>query len=130
MKQAEARVWTVDLGGGWTARAGRSDVDNDILTFRESFPQDLWLHAKACPGSHVVLHHPEQRDAPRDILEAAARVALKYSKARRAGRASVTVARIADLAKARGAPAGQVTVRKAKTVTVRNDAEASNEDHE
>jgi len=119
VKTPEPRVWTVELGGGWTARAGRSDLDNDLLTFQASFPQDLWLHAKACPGSHVVLHHPDAQEPPREILEAAARVALQYSKAKNAGRAAVTVARIADLRKVRGAPAGQVEVRKGKTITVR-----------
>lgn len=115
----EARVRTFDLEEGWTARVGMSDVDNDRLTFRESFPRDWWLHAKGCSGSHVVLSHPEADEPPRAALEEAARLALRHSKAKNAGRGAVSLARIADLEKPRRAPAGQVRLRKSKTVTVR-----------
>jgi len=115
----QAHVRTFALEDGWEARVGRTDVDNDLLVFHESFPRDLWLHAKGCPGSHVVLHHLEQFDPPGAVLEAAARLAVRHSKARNARKASVTLARISDLSKPRGAPAGQVVVRKGRTLTVR-----------
>lgn len=118
MKKAEPRVVEVALAEGWTARIGRSDRDNDLLTFQEAFPQDWWLHAKGCPGSHVVLHHPSETNPPKSVLEEAARLALTHSKARSTGKGTVTVARIADLKKGRGAPSGQVQVRKSKTLTV------------
>ncbi|MCC5846235.1 MAG: DUF814 domain-containing protein [Verrucomicrobia bacterium] len=112
-------VHTHDLEDGWTARVGRSDIDNDLLTFKESFPQDYWLHVKGCPGSHVVLHHETEHDAPKAVLLAAARLAALHSKAKNATKAAVTLARIADLQKPRRAPAGQVIVRKSTTLTVR-----------
>ena len=118
MRKEPARVWEVELQDGWVARAGRSDRDNDLLTFQDAFPQDWWLHAKGCPGSHVVLHHPSESDPPRDVLDEAARLALKYSKARPTGKGTVSVARICDVKKAKGAPAGQVQLRKSKTVSV------------
>lgn len=118
MKQEAPRFLEVDLEEGWTARIGKSSRDNDLLTFRESFPQDWWLHAKGCPGSHVVMHHPSRDEPPRQILETAARLALKYSKASPKGKGSVTVARISDLGKAKGAPPGQVIVRKSRIVKV------------
>lgn len=113
-----ARTLDVSLGEGWTARVGRTDGDNDLLTFHESFPRDLWLHVKGCPGSHVVLHHPEEHDPPKEILREAARLAARHSKAKSAKTATVTVARIADLQKPRRAPAGQVIVRKEKSLRV------------
>ena len=112
-------VHTHALGNGWTARVGKSDADNDQLTFKNSFPQDYWLHVKGCPGSHVVLHHDSAHEAPKEILEAAARLAIQHSKAKNAPKAAVTLARIADLQKPRRAPAGQVTVRKSTTLNVR-----------
>lgn len=104
---------------GWSARVGKTAADNDLLTFHFSFPRDWWLHVKGCPGSHVVLHHPEQDVPPRAVLEGAARLAVRHSKARHAARAAVSVARIQDVAKAKGAPAGQVVLRKSKTIQVK-----------
>lgn len=118
MKKAAARVLDVVLDDGWVARIGRSDQDNDLLTFHEAFPQDWWLHAKGCPGSHVVLHHSEEDEPGKQILEAAARLALKYSKASSTGKGVVSLARISDLSKAKGSPAGQVQLRKSKTLRV------------
>jgi predicted ribosome quality control (RQC) complex YloA/Tae2 family protein len=112
------KILDVDCGEGWIARVGRSDQDNDLLTFQEAFPQDWWLHAKGCPGSHVVLHHGLEAEPPKEVLEEAARLALTYSKAKKSGKGTVTLARISDLKKVRGAPAGQVQVRKSKTLTV------------
>lgn len=118
-------VHTHDLENGWTARVGRCDRDNDELTFKSAFPQDYWLHVKGCPGSHVVLHHDYEHDAPDTVLQAAARLAVFHSKARNATRAAVTLARVADLQKPRRAPAGQVLVRKSTTLKVRTDIPAA-----
>lgn len=107
-----------ELEEGWTALVGRSDAGNDTLTFKVAFPQDYWLHAKGCPGSHVVLHHPSEAEPPKQVVEAAARLALTYSKAKNAKKGAVSVARICDVAKAKRAPAGQVLLRKSKTVKV------------
>ena len=111
-------VHTFALADGWTAQVGRSDLDNDALTFKVVFPQDYWLHAKGCPGSHVLLHHAEAHEAPKDVLEAAARLAITYSKARKVKKGAVSVARIADIAKPKNAPAGQVILRKSQTIQV------------
>ena len=118
MKRSTANVVEVPLEDGWVARVGRSDRDNDLLTFQEAFPQDWWLHAKGCPGSHVVLHHPTQHEPEKNILEAAARLALTHSKASSQGKGTVTLARISDLKKPKGAPPGQVQLRKSKTLRV------------
>ncbi len=117
--RAGLQCWSYELAEGWVARAGKSDVDNDLLSFRESFPQDIWLHVKGCPGSHVVLHHAEEQDAPREILEEAARIAVRHSKAKNGGQVAVSWCRIEDLRKERGAPAGKVTLRRSKTLKVR-----------
>lgn len=111
-------VHRFELDEGWVALVGRSDLDNDALTFRVAFPQDYWLHAKGCPGSHVVLQHPDAGEPPKAVLQEAARLALTYSKAKHAKNGAVSVARICDLSKARGAPAGQVMLRKSRTVKV------------
>ncbi|MCC5847190.1 MAG: DUF814 domain-containing protein [Verrucomicrobia bacterium] len=127
MKVSKANVRTFTMEDGWVARVGCTDVDNDILVFQESFPQDMWLHVKGCPGSHVVLHHPEDSDPPKAVLQAAGRLAVQHSKAKNAGKAAVTLSRVSDLSKPRGAPAGQVVVRKGRTLTVQTRVRTNEE---
>jgi predicted ribosome quality control (RQC) complex YloA/Tae2 family protein len=117
-RYAEPKVKVVELDDGWQVRIGCSDVDNDLLTFKASFPRDWWLHAKGCPGSHVVLSHAKEDDPPKEVLQEAARLALQHSKAKNASKGAVSVARIQDISKAKGAPTGQVQLRKSKTITV------------
>ncbi len=109
---------TVDLDG-WEVLVGRSASDNDYLTFRVAEPRDLWMHVGGgTPGSHVVIRNPEGAEIPRDVIERAAQLAGWYSKARRAARVEVHACRAADVTKPRGAPRGQVEIRRFKRIKV------------
>lgn len=104
---------------GFTVLVGKSDDANDDLTFKVADKQDVWLHVAGCPGSHVVVRNPDRlADVPRDVLEAAAGLAAWYSKARGAPRVEVHYCRVSDVSKAKRAPAGQVQLKRYKTVKV------------
>lgn len=105
---------------GFEILVGRGDRDNDVLTFRVAEPRDFWLHVAGCSGSHVVVRNPDGLAAlPREALEAAARLAVRHSKAKnRSGKVEVHACRVADVGKRRGAPAGEVTLRRFDTVRV------------
>lgn len=99
---------------------GKSDDENDRLTFEVAAPEDVWLHVGAgIAGSHVVIRNPDKLDAlPKDVVRRAAELAAWHSKARAAGRVEVHVCRVADVSKRRGAPAGEVTLRRWDRVRV------------
>jgi hypothetical protein len=99
---------------------GKSARDNDRLTFKVAGGRDLWLHAHGFAGSHVVVRHPDGTgEVPRNVVERAAELAAWHSKARGArGKVAVHVCRAADVSKQRGAPAGQVMLRRYDTVKV------------
>jgi predicted ribosome quality control (RQC) complex YloA/Tae2 family protein len=104
---------------GLVVLVGRTAHDNDILTVRLGAPRDFWMHVAGESGSHVVVRNPEGLERlPRDTLRFAAALAAGYSKARTAKRATVHVACCADVHKPRGAPAGQVELRRFTTVHV------------
>jgi predicted ribosome quality control (RQC) complex YloA/Tae2 family protein len=118
-------------GGGGDARfrtfnyegceilVGRGARENDQLTFRVAGPNDLWLHAAGFAGSHVVVRVPESGSVPRQVVEYAAQLAAFHSKARAAGgKVAVHVCRASDVRKPRGAPAGQVQLRRFDVVRV------------
>ena len=106
---------------GFEVLVGKGDADNDELTFRVGEPSDFWLHVAAgVPGSHVVVRNPDGLDVlPRPVLEKAAALAAWHSKARGArGKVEVHVCRVADVSKVRGAPAGEVRLRRWDSVRV------------
>ena len=108
---------------GFDILVGRNDEDNDFLTFEVGEPMDLWLHvAGGTAGSHVVVRNPEKlHELPEEVVARAAELAAWHSKARGRVRVEVHVCRVADVEKRRGAPAGQVMLRKWWRVRVRGD---------
>jgi predicted ribosome quality control (RQC) complex YloA/Tae2 family protein len=105
---------------GYEILVGKGDAWNDALTFDVGEPRDFWLHVAGSAGSHVVVRNPEAlAELPRPVLEAAAELAAFYSKSRGArGKVEVHVCRVADVSKRRGAPPGEVLLRRWKSLKV------------
>lgn len=74
-----------ELTSGRIVLVGKNNLQNDKLTF-SSEPNEIWLHAKDMPGSHVIIVGEEPSDT--DILEAA-RIAAAYSKGAASSRVPV-----------------------------------------
>lgn len=110
--------------GGLEVRVGRGGADNDRLTFGHSQPNDVWLHARSVPGSHVILRWADAEQAPpaRDLAEAAG-LAAWFSKARTSGLVAVDWTRRKLVRKPRGAPPGRVVPQRVKTIFVEPDPE-------
>ena len=111
---------------GYEVLIGRGEAANDELTFGLAAPEDFWLHvAGGVPGSHVVVRNPDKLEAlPGVVIERAAALAAWHSKARNARRVDVHLCRVADVVKPRGAPPGQVELRRWERVRVRRDVQS------
>ncbi len=101
--------------------AGKSDLDNDLLTFKVSCPTDWWMHVSGMPGSHVLLRHAEDPAmAPaREVLQVAAQIAAYHSKGREGGNCTVNVCRVCDVSKPPHAPAGLVNITHFRNLRVK-----------
>jgi predicted ribosome quality control (RQC) complex YloA/Tae2 family protein len=79
------------------------------------------MHADQVPGSHVVLRHPEKgKEAPHDVLLAAASLAAWHSQARNAGKVPVLVTEKRHVRRPRGGAPGKALVGgKHRTLMVR-----------
>jgi predicted ribosome quality control (RQC) complex YloA/Tae2 family protein len=115
---------------GFDVLIGKAATDNDYLTLKVAKPYDLWLHVATVPGSHVVVRNPEKlAEIPKTVIERAAEYAAYYSKAREArGKVEVHVCWAADVRKVRGAPAGEVQLRRWDRVKVYPKALAEGDD--
>ena len=109
-----AALWTL---GAYQVRAGRTAAENHRLTFHESAPDDLWLHARGVPGAHVLLRCAAG-DAPDDVLQQAASIAAHLSAARDDATVEVDVTQRRRVRPIRGAGPGQVTYRGERTLRV------------
>ncbi|MGE0456358.1 MAG: NFACT RNA binding domain-containing protein [Vicinamibacteria bacterium] len=95
---------------------GRSARENHQLTFSVARPEDLWLHARDVPGSHVILRDREGRAGAEDLREAA-EVAAFHSEARAQAAVDVHVTRRKHVRAAKGAP-GRVHIGYSETLRV------------
>ena len=99
---------TVEVDG-FIVLIGRSDEENDLLTFEVAEPADVWMHVAGYSGSHVVIRNPERLpEVPEPVLRRSAELAAWFSKGRAAKRVEVHVCRARDVSKPPGFPAGKV----------------------
>ncbi len=87
-RRSEPGVLRLRATDGTEILVGRSARQNHQVTFELARPDDIWLHARGCPGAHVVLRTGGSSPQPR-ALDEAARIAAYYSTNRSAGRVAV-----------------------------------------
>jgi predicted ribosome quality control (RQC) complex YloA/Tae2 family protein len=105
---------------GWEVLWGENAASNDYLTTRVAQPGDLWLHARAVTGAHVVIRGPARGQLPpRPVLEAAARTAAAHSDARHSSLVPVDYTFRRYVRKPRGSAPGAVLYVNEKTLHVR-----------
>jgi predicted ribosome quality control (RQC) complex YloA/Tae2 family protein len=113
-----ARPLDFRLSGDARVYVGRSPAGNADLTFRMAAPEDLWFHARATPGAHVVLQVDAAREPTVVELTAAASLAAFHSKARASEKVAVDYTERKHVRKQQHAPAGLVWYTNARTMLV------------
>lgn len=103
---------------GLTIFVGRNARENEELTFRLAKSDDLWLHARGTPGSHVLVRLEKGNDPPPETLRDAATLALLYSDLKKSGKGDVIYARRKWVKKAKGQAPGAVIVTQEKSLHV------------
>jgi predicted ribosome quality control (RQC) complex YloA/Tae2 family protein len=95
---------------------GRNARENDELTFGLANSDDLWLHARGTPGSHVVVRLEKGTDPPPETLRDAATLALLYSDLKKSGKGEVIYTRRKWVKKAKGQAPGAVIATQEKSL--------------
>lgn len=99
---------------------GKNNKQNDYLTNKLASRDEIWLHTKDIPGSHVVIRNktPDEQT----ILEAA-KLAAYYSKARNSSSVPVDFTLVRHVKKPNGSKPGFVIYDNQQTVYVTPDEE-------
>lgn len=103
---------------GFQIWMGKNAENNDLLTLKYAFKEDLWLHAKDVSGSHVIVKHQSGKNFPKLVIEKAAEIAAFYSKRKSDTLVPVTVTPKKYVRKPKGFAAGKVIVEKEDVVLV------------
>jgi predicted ribosome quality control (RQC) complex YloA/Tae2 family protein len=103
---------------GLAIYVGRNARENDELTFGLAKSDDLWLHARGTPGSHVVVRLGKGNDPPPETIRDAATLALLYSDLKKSGKGDVIYTRRKWVKKAKGQAPGAVIVTQEKSLHV------------
>ena len=110
---------------GFTILCGRNNVQNDKLTLKDAFNNDIWFHTHNIPGSHTVIV-TENKQVPDSTLEEAAMIAAFNSKARNSSLVPVDYTLIKNVKKPSGAKYGMVIYETYKTVYITPNEEKVN----
>ncbi len=107
---------------GLPITVGRNNRQNDWLTLKESDRNDLWLHTKEIPGTHVIISLPATvksiHDVPDRSLEEAATLAAYFSKASQSDKVPVDYTFRYNVKKPGGAKPGMVIYENYWTIMV------------
>ncbi len=101
---------------------GRNNRQNDLLTLKTARPDDLWLHVKDIPGSHVILRRDPSGDFTETDIVEAAKLAAYHSRGRQSSRVPVDYAPRSHVRKPSGARPGMVIYDHHRTVYVTPEA--------
>lgn len=95
---------------------GKNNIQNDFLTLKFADKNDIWLHTKEIPGSHVIIKH--KGNLPETTLDEAANLAAYYSKAKDSSKVAIDYTEARHVHKPNGAKPGMVIYYTNKTIYI------------
>lgn len=105
----------VDIDG-FTVYVGKDAKSNDYLTFNIADNDDIWMHVKGVPGSHVIIKTKELSSTKeisipsKEVIKKAAELSKNNSKADKQDKATVVYCKRKFVKKEKGMNDGQVSV--------------------
>lgn len=109
---------TYTSSDGYEIHIGRNDKQNDELV-RKSNGNDIWLHTRDFPGSHVIVRTGGKNQPPPETIREAAQYALRFSSLAKNKKGVVIYTNIKYIKRPKKAPPGKVLVTREKTIHVR-----------
>lgn len=114
-KSKESKPYHFISSTGFNIYVGKNNIQNDYLSLKFANKNDLWLHAKDIPGSHVII---QGNNIDETTIEEAAIIAAYYSKNKTNTKVPIDYTLIKNLRKPNGAKPGMVIYYTNKTIYV------------
>lgn len=117
-KKAKLKKPVIDTylaSDGTEISVGKNNKQNDYLTNKLARRNEIWLHVKDMPGSHVIIRSEEPSEK---ALQMAAELAAYFSKGKHSAQVPVDYTLVKNVKKVRGAKPGFVTYDEQKTLYV------------
>lgn len=105
---------------GFIVLIGKNNRQNDMVTFKQAQAEDIWLHTKDIPGSHVIIRR-DNREISEQAIREAAYLAAYFSKGRQSASVPVDYTRRRYVRKPSGAKPGFVIYDHQNTMYVTPD---------
>ncbi len=102
---------------GFDIYVGKNNKQNDYLTLKIADKEDIWLHTKIIPGSHVIIK-TEGKSVPENTILEAAYLAGFYSKGKMSSNVPIDYTEKKNVKKPSGAKPGMVIYETNSTVYV------------
>jgi len=102
---------------GFKILVGKNNKQNDHLTLKIASNDDIWLHTKNIPGSHVIIK-TEGKDVPDETIFEGAMLAAFFSKSRMSSQVPVDYTKKKNIKKPNGAKPGMVIYETNSTIYV------------
>lgn len=116
-KQNPSKPYHFISSDGLHIYVGKNNRQNDYLTLRFANKEDIWLHTKDIPGSHVIIRKGNT-EVPQNTLYEAAILAAFYSKAKNSENVAVDYTKKKYVKKPNGAKPGMVIYEQNSTIYV------------
>ena len=100
---------------------GKNNYQNDALTMKFAKPNDLWLHIKDGPGSHVIIKAMENQPIPDEILAEGAMLAAYHSSGKMSSHVPIDYTYKRYVKKVPNAKPGMVIYTNFKTIYITPD---------
>ncbi|WP_449539954.1 Rqc2 family fibronectin-binding protein [Ferdinandcohnia sp. Marseille-Q9671] len=114
-KQSKPIIENYESSDGTPILVGKNNKQNDYLTNKLAARDDIWLHTKDIPGSHVIIR--SKQPSKETILEAAT-IAAYFSKAKNSSSVPVDYTLVRHVKKPNGSKPGFVIYDNQQTVYV------------
>lgn len=102
---------------GFKILVGKNNKQNDHLTLKISSNDDIWMHTKNIPGSHVIIKS-NSKDIPETTLFEGAMLAAYFSKSKMSAQVPVDYTKKKNVKKPNGAKPGMVIYETNNTMYV------------
>ena len=102
---------------GFKIFVGRNNKENEEITFSKGQINDIWLHIKDIPGSHVVIIK-NNKEITEDVIIYASNLAASYSKAKKGDKVIVDYCEKKYVKKIKNSNPGNVTYTNFKSLDI------------